>query len=145
MMLKNRQIYALTSAHEALDGAKDGANVVRFKFSATTLYTLAKNLRRLADVVQDLEKTRTKLQKKWGITDPKLDSTARAEATRSINEEWLELMEAETDIILSGISLSALKLDENNIPVTTLANLDFILIEDESKTDKPAKAKEAVA
>jgi hypothetical protein len=121
MLLKNLLIEEVVNGIKALDGTKEQ----RFKFKATTLYSLAKNLRRLVDAANDLNEARMKSVKANGLDlDPK-----NPEKLIKFQDEWRDLMRGETEIVLTLIGLSELNLEENNIPVTSLAGLAPIIKE----------------
>lgn len=124
MKLKNLQIIELRNALQQIDA---------FKFSALIRYSLAKNLRRLSETVADLNIVHKKMgeeRKMWRFDEKGAKITDSAEVLNDFKLEWNKLMEVETEIVLTPITLKDLDLENNAIPITTISFIDCIIIEE---------------
>lgn len=128
MKIKNRQIYELVSALRDSDGYRDKkGNFVPYKYTDSTTYALSRNLRKVVDVLQDLEMTKAKKRKIFGI-DVKVPDPA---AVANYNAEWLDFMnqETETELTLTMVEMEDLNVGVNGTPVTVVAGLYPIIKE----------------
>lgn len=146
MQLKQFQIVNLFQVLSSLDGATgatpDGkpTNVSNFKFKASVIYALAKNLRRLKSLTEDVEQTRVKLVKKYQETpdQEKLSDTAR----KQFLKEYDEFLQTEIDVNFHKIKEEDLDLDTNKVPVPIIAELLGTIIEEATNASNPAKQEE---
>lgn len=124
MQLKNKQILEAASGLQRVDN---------FKFTGIFRYTLAKNLRRLSEAVSDLEDTRKKLgsdRNMWQKRDDKGNTLPDdPKVIKEFEDEWSKLMAADTEIVLTMITVKDLDLDVNAIPVTVIAAIDCLIKE----------------
>lgn len=123
MLFKNKQILEMNQALRQVDN---------FKFAGIFRYTLAKNLRRLSEAVSDLEETRKKLgadRKMWKTDEKGAPIPDKNEDIKDFENEWTKLLNAETEIVLTMITIKDLDLDVNAIPVTVLAAIDCLIKE----------------
>jgi len=124
MLVKHLTVINSVLALRRLDGSK---------FDSIALLHIARNLRRLTECAGDIERVRVGLQQKYGVTDKDADSgkpiwTAYA-------SEWQQFIEKETEIHIHLMTVKDLNLTANQIPVTALAALDW-MIEPESDERK---------
>lgn len=128
MNLQHKTVIELVGALSKLDGAGEST----YKFSAKTRYSLAKNLRILRGKVEDYDKVRVGIVRAvWpnGATPDKKDT---AEWDR-FSAEWQNFLEATEEIEnLMRFQFGELNLDVNPIPVTVLASLGALIIEEGS-------------
>ncbi len=126
MKLSRKLLVELANAHARLDGAPEAG----YKFGPTTRYRLAKNLRILRGVVEDIDKARVGLVRQiWPDGMPAKDTP---EMTR-FTIEWQLFLDAEDDVKnLMTFSLADLNLEANHIPVTVLASLGPVINEEGS-------------
>jgi len=130
MRVKNRIVLETLRALSTLDGGEKE----RFKFSPLTLLSLARNVRRLKDTAEDIERTRQQLVRDYGVG--KWDEKGNripdsSEKLRAFNDAFQQVLDVEADVDLFRIKIKELRLEQNNIPVTALAALDWLLDEDQ--------------
>lgn len=145
MKISNKKVLETVNYLRALEGTESQ----RFKFGAFTVWILVRNLRKFADLAEDLEKTRIKLIQKHGIKPRKDDQTKLDTSDLNFKEfqdEWTKLLEEE--VIVEGIKnikASELKLDINNVPLTLLTELNWMIDDDmdvvAEKVEKAEKPK----
>lgn len=130
MKVKNSIILDTLRAFCALDGLEKE----RFKFPPLTMLAMARNIRRLKDAAEDIERTRQQLIRDHGVgkCDDKGNRVPDApEKLRAFNDEYQLVLDAEDELSLTRLKVKELKLDTNNIPVTVLAELDWLLVDEE--------------
>jgi hypothetical protein len=130
MKVRNSIILETLRALVALDGLEKE----RFKFAPLTMLAIARNIRRLKDVSEDIERIRQELIREHGVgkSDEKGNRIPDPpEKIRAFNDAYQQVLDAEEEIVLSRIKVKELKLEANNIPVTVLAELDWLLLDEE--------------
>lgn len=145
MKIKNSELYDVQAGLQALDGQTIDGKLVRYKFSGTLLYGIAKNLKRVTEAIAGLEETRRKLRTQYGFDgDPSADDYKKPSSQQfsDLNNEWAALMNQESDIVLTQFKLSELRLPDehygddagkdqkvNNILPSTLAKIAPLIAE----------------
>jgi recombinational DNA repair ATPase RecF len=127
MRVKNKNIQSTVQALNALDGNKDRM----FKFSATTTYQLAKMLRRLKEEAETIEAARVNLLKKHGLYQRGQAGEADQAALAAFSDDYNQLIEAESDVTVTSFKLGEFNLETNQIPVSVLAAIDWLIIDEE--------------
>lgn len=125
MKVNNRTVLNTVAALRRLDGDKDRT----FKFSALTSYQLAKMLRRLQDSADLVDKLRTDLAKKHGI-GLKRAQDEDPMALAAFSEDFNQILDQETEITPISLKLGELNLETNLIPVSVIAALDWLIVEE---------------
>lgn len=133
MILTHKAILELVVAHQNLDGTKENA----YKFAPQARYGLAKNLRILRSRTEDINKVRAgladELSKEMG--DKKPDTPEFKALEKEFDERYKQFLDATEEIAnLMKIKFVDLNLDQNQIPVTVLAALSPIILEDDVKS-----------
>ena len=104
-----------------------------WKFGGLARLAMARNLKRLSDAKDTIETTKQGLAKELGLgaaPNRTLAEEPDQEAAGKFLAEWKTLMEAESEVVLTKIKVSDLRLDENQIPLAVLNGLDWLLTED---------------
>lgn len=129
--VKGKDVLLTVLALRSLDGMEKGKERVIYKFSGLTLYTLAKNLRRLSEINDDLLQTKDKLIRKHNL-DKKNAKGELSQDPADVEKflaEWTPLMEKENEILVTKLKLDEFQLDANQIPVTTMSVLEWMIKE----------------
>jgi len=99
-----------------------------FKFKPKIKIILAKRLKQLAELTKDLEEHRRQLMEEHGLRGvaegPAKDAP---EAVAAFNKSWVEYLDAEQDVDMGQIEEAELDLENNDIPHTYLAALDWMI------------------
>lgn len=133
MKLKNYQVLSLFQALTRLDdpdsGKKDVKSepAVKFKFKATVLYALAKNHRKTKNAVEDIEKTRSRLFKKYQSDN---EDELKGDKAKEFVNEYNAFLEESTDLDVFQINVDDLELDKNSIPIQIMSELVGTVIGD---------------
>lgn len=124
MKLTHKVIIELATAHQQLDGSKEG----NYKFSAKIRYALAKNLRLLKGRSEDINKVRTGIIRGISPVEAIKDNSPEL---REFESQYSTFLDTEEDIPnLMQFTLSELNLDSNPIPVSVLSYLSPLIIEE---------------
>lgn len=138
MLVKNRVILQTVAALRRLDGN----DKEHYKFSGLTSLTFARNLRRLGEALEEIEKQRRELvfKNKLGQNTDKDGNPApdKPESVHTFQNEWTEVLEGETEIVIALLKRGQLLLDTNSIPISILAEIDWLLVPEE---EAPAPGK----
>lgn len=123
----NRQILQLQQLLGRLDpGTSDNRAKSAFSFKAKVAYAFARNLKRLKNVVEDLEKTRVDTFKKYRVGE---EETLTGEAAKEFNKEFGEVLDETVDFKFHSVDINELELDKNNVNTEILAELlDTIVV-----------------
>jgi hypothetical protein len=124
MKLTNAQIQLLHNALTRLEPAdKPG-----FVFSGKVRYNIARNLRLLRTVLEEVEAMRVKLVKE---RLPSGASELTGPERADFEGHFSEILQTETELALYTVTIAELDLDKNQIPLLLLAELvDKMIIED---------------
>lgn len=123
----NKQILMLFQVLSKLDPS-DSTNRTKsaYQFKAKVVYALARNFRRLKQVVEDLEKSRLVTFKKYQIDN---EETLMGDAAKAFNKDFNELLETTVDFEFLTINIQDLELDKNSISMDVIAELlDYIIV-----------------
>lgn len=128
MKLPHKTVIELTDALSRLDGVSPDTP---YKFGPKVRYSLAKNLRILRRKVEDIDKARVALVREiWPGGDGAKKDKDSAEFER-FSSQWQAFLESEEDVDgLMRFQFGELQLDINNIPVTVLASLGPLILEE---------------
>jgi len=141
MELKQHQVISLFQALGKLDsGGTDGkpTNVSNFKFKASAIYGLSKNLRKLKTAVEDIEKARVATFKKYQDTPDQ--ESLKGDALQKFVKEYNDFLDTSTTVNLYSIKLSDLDLDTNKVSIPVLSELlDTIVVDDTSGSTEEKK------
>lgn len=137
MKLKNRIFYELVNALRDLDVTADKKP---YKFSATTRYTFAINLRRVVEHLEVCEETRKKTAEQFAVGKG-MANEGDIEKLKCFNEEWEKFLDAEANVKLRLLSFAELNVadekgDGNEFKITTLTLLDYIVKGDRPGTEE---------
>lgn len=125
MTLTNKSAIALFTALQRMDGVND----TPFKFGAKVRYSLAKNLRLLSRVRDDVNAARVALIKEISSDG---DIRQNTPEMKQFTQRFEELLDLPVEIPnLMRFQFGELNLDVNAIPVTVLADLGPIIIEED--------------
>lgn len=119
MKLKNAEALALLDGLNKLDGCKFA------KDSGKLLYNIAKNIRLLGAVRDDVAEAQKRLLAQH--SEGKGVLMNGTPAAWHFQQSADELMRTENDVPLHALDFKALQVDENHIDGSTLAKLDPIL------------------
>ena len=127
--VKNKVIVATTHALRVLDGNEKE----RFKFSGTFMYAMSKNIRRLTEITEDLEKSRQALVRKHDLGKKKNEKGQivkdDVDVLQRFQDEYDALMDQESEVVVTKFKLGELNLETNNIPISALAALGWLILE----------------
>lgn len=129
MELKRTRLLVLNNALSRLDSTTkdDDKGSASYKFSAKVIFALYRNLCKTRDYVEEIEKTRLAVVKKY------LEAGQQSVSDKNIpkfTEEWTLFLEGKDKFSLERVRLSELALERNPIPLNVLADLSCILIDD---------------
>lgn len=124
MIIQHKLILELADALSRLDGAGD----TPYKFGPKTRYALAKNLRLLRSKAEDMDKARVGIVREIWPNGGAVKDTPEFDR---FSEQWNVLLNSTEEIPgLMKFQFGELQLDINSIPVTVLANLGPLIIEE---------------
>lgn len=113
----------------------DGNERERFKFAPSTMLAIARNIRRLKDAADDIERTRQQLIRDQGLG--KIDEKGiripdAPERLTAFHHAFQIVLDADVDLAVNILKAKDLRLEINNIPVTVLAALNWMFEDDPS-------------
>lgn len=127
MKVKRSEILMLNNALAQLDNTASDKETVAYKFSAKVMYSLYRNLTKVRQMVEDIEKIRIATVKKY-IKEG--EQAVSDKDMPKFSAEWHTFIEGEEEVSLEKVKLSELDLDKNSIPLYMLANLSIIIEDD---------------
>jgi len=131
----NKHLIESVDALRMLDSKEQG-NKPRFKFDRVVRVNLATKLRRLADAVEDLEKAKKEIRDENNYTGQMKENGQPVDAPdviKKVNDEWEAVLNAPTESDVSSmtkIKMSSLNLDVNQIEISVLATLSWLIEND---------------
>jgi len=108
-------------AHLALQNLLKADTDNKFVFKTATRFKLAQNLRKLAPIQEDVEKSRNELIVRLGSADENGNTIVKPENVPAFSEGIKELLAVKVDIEFIPVKVD--DLGENQIPVDVLAAL----------------------
>lgn len=126
MTLTRQQVIDLNRALKAFDGTPSSPT----KLTMQTRYALAKNLRITKGIVRDIEKARDALIRSIAEGGFIPQGSPLADV---FDRQWAEFAEGTEEVSLMRFKLSDFNLDVNSIPVTALADMGPVIIEEDEK------------
>lgn len=130
LKITRAKIYALNNALQSLDRVDNqtGEKKDKVSFSTNVTYALYKNLTKTKKAVEDYEKIRTAIVRKYlkeGET-----SLGQAEGEKA-TKEWDEFYNAEDTIEVFKVKFTDLQVEKNKIQLSALADLEPLIVADD--------------
>ena len=124
MKLKNKQI---------IDSVPALNRLAEQKLNAKTAYTIAKNIRELSALLEDVEKIKTQTINKWvekdkkgePIKDENQDNSYKLKKDNKLNEEMNELLNVENEVKIETINIK--DLEDVKIEPNILLSIDWMI------------------
>jgi hypothetical protein len=123
--LTNRDIVASAGALAALDASDDKGKPL-YKFGGAVRLAIAKKLKRLQVLRQELADTEVKLARQFDVLGDGKDDRA---ATKAFKAEQDALLSQSQTFDMASLKVADLKLSDNEIPSGLLAALEWLLEE----------------
>ena len=123
MKVKRSEILMLNNALAQLDNTASDKETVAYKFSAKVMYSLYRNLTKVRQMVEDIEKIRLATVKKYIKEGDRL-LAIKICLSLVLNHTFIE---GEEEVSLEKVRTSEFDLDKNSIPLYVLANLSIII------------------
>ena len=127
--LSNIQILTIANAIRKLDPVfiaasnptEQAKEVQNFKFDGEVIYNLAVTLKNLQPVVENIEKVRQSLARKYDLDNKK--NTAYSQNHAKFVDEYTKILDKQEEVDILTIKKDDLNLKENKIPITVLSDL----------------------
>ena len=134
--LSNIQILTIANAIRKLDPVfiapsnptEQAKEIQNFKFDGEVIYSLAVTLKNLQPIVENIEKVRQSLARKYDLDNKK--NTTYAQNHAKFVDEYTKILDKQEEVDILTIKKDDLNLKENKIPITVLSDLLATVIVD---------------
>lgn len=131
--MTNTEAIKILNALRRLDGVQTEKSSTPYRLASTTIYAVAKNIRKLSTLQEDLVNAQNKLLKNY-LKEGELGIPAGDSRIEAYSTELKKIYDQEADFTPHRFTYASLNAEENRIPPTVIEGLLPILDEEPAPT-----------